>query len=65
MTDMNKQIEAEILAANPVLSAPGFAKSVKRWNTLYDIAEQRGLSGQDAADFIAYFMTNGKEGRLS
>jgi hypothetical protein len=56
---------ADILAANPVLSEPGFAKSVEKWNLLYDIAQARNLGAGDAQAFIAYFMTNGKEGYLT
>lgn len=56
---------ADILAANPVLSEPGFAKSVEKWNLLYDIAKARNLGNGDAQAFIAYFMTNGKEGYLT
>lgn len=60
----NDEKLAAILAANPVLSEPGFAKSVDRWNKLYEITQARGLAPQDAQAFIAYFMTDGKEGYL-
>lgn len=54
-----------ILDANPVLSEPGFARSVEKWNLLYEITQQRGLPPGEAQAFIAYFMTDGKEGYLS
>jgi hypothetical protein len=56
---------AAILDANPVLSEPGFARSVERWNLLYEIAQARGLADGDAQAFIAYFMTDGREGYLT
>jgi hypothetical protein len=62
MTD-DEKLKA-ILDANPVLAEKGFAKSVDRWNKLNEIADARGLNRDDAAAFIAYFMTGGKEGRL-
>lgn len=53
-----------ILTANPALAEPGFRARVDAWNILYDITEEMDLNREDAAAFIAYFLTNGREGRL-
>ena len=44
---------AAVLAANPVLAAPNFAKDVQSWNALKDEADRRGLTGDEATGFIA------------
>ncbi|WP_286241197.1 hypothetical protein [Neptuniibacter halophilus] len=55
-----------IIQANPALVEPGFLESCQKWEAVQELANKLGLAhgSQEAAQFIAYFMTEGKEGAI-
>ena len=54
----------EVVKANPVFQSPGFADATRKWDTLRNKADELKLAPKEAAEFIAFGMTNGKEGKL-
>ena len=47
------QAAKDLLRANPVLQAPGFATRVTQWNKLKTEAAAAGMSEEEAAQYIA------------